>query len=46
MDIFCVKCKRGTSTNGEKIIKINNRSRVTGTCSVCGIRKNRFIKNS
>ena len=46
MDIFCVKCKKVTLTKGEKVVTKDNRSRVTGTCSICGTRKNRFVKKN
>ncbi len=45
MDLYCVKCKKRTSTNDMTTITTsNNRSALTGKCATCGIKKFRFQK--
>jgi len=47
MDIYCVKCKRKTSTlNLVESVTKNNRSILKGTCEICKTKKNQFISNS
>ena len=47
MDIYCLKCKRKTTTlNLIKSIIKNNRSILKGTCEICGTKKNQFISTS
>lgn len=41
MLIYCMKCKRKTATLNEKTV---NKSRVVGTCKICGTKKSQFIK--
>ena len=44
MDLYCVKCKKRTSTNDVTTITTkNNRSALTGRCATCGIKKFKFI---
>jgi hypothetical protein len=47
MDIYCVKCKRKTSTlNLIESVTKNNRSILKGTCEICGTKKNQFTSKS
>ena len=42
---YCVKFKKKTENLDSKILKTkNNRLTVQSKCSVCGIKKSRFIK--
>ena len=44
MDLYCVKCKKRTSTNDMTTVTTkNNRSALTGNCEVCGKKKIRFL---
>ena len=44
MDLYCVKCKKRTSTNVMTTVTTkNNRSALTGICEVCGKKKFRFV---
>lgn len=43
--IYCVKCKKKTSTLHTKLSTTkNNRSVLKGKCGVCGTTKNMFVK--
>jgi hypothetical protein len=43
MLIYCLKCKKKTETlNLNHIISKNNKSVITGNCSICGTKKYRF----
>ena len=45
MKIYCVKCRRDTEDIDPKMIRTkNNRLIMQSKCSVCGIRKSRFVK--
>ena len=45
MNTYCVKCKKDTENFDPKIVKAkNNRLIMQSKCSVCGIKKSRFIK--
>ena len=45
MKTYCVKCKKDTENIDPKIVRTkNNRLVMRSKCSVCGIRKSRFIK--
>ena len=43
--IFCVKCRKDTENIDPKIVRTkNNRLVMQSKCSVCGIKKSRFVK--
>ena len=43
--MYCVRCKKRTDTNNEKITTTkNNRYMKRGICNVCGTNKTQFIK--
>ena len=43
--IYCFKCKRQTLTiNAERVRSKNNRNMIKGICSICGTKKNKFVK--
>ena len=45
MKNYCVKCKKDTENINPKIVKTKtNRLVMQWKCSVCGIKKSRFIK--
>ena len=45
MNTYCVKCRKDTENIGPKILRTkNNRLVMQAKCSVCGIKKSRFIK--
>ena len=45
MNTYCVKCKKDTENVNSKIIRTeNNRLIIQSKCSVCGIKKPRFVK--
>ena len=45
MKTYCVKCKNDTENIDPKILRTkNNRLVMQSKCSVCGIKKSRFIK--
>ena len=45
MKTCCVKCKKDTENIDPKIIRTkNNRLVMQSECSVCGIKKSRFVK--
>ena len=46
MNAYCVKCERDTENIDLKMFRTkNNRLVMLLKCSVCGIKKSRFIKN-
>ena len=45
MLIYCVKCRKDTENIHPKMIRAkNNRLIMESKCSVCGIKKSRFVK--
>ena len=45
MNTYCVKCRKDTKNIDPKIVKTkNNRLVMQSKCSVCEIKKSRFIK--
>ena len=45
MNTYCVKCRKDTGNIDSKIVKTkNNRLIMQSKCSVCEIKKSRFIK--
>ena len=45
MNTYCVKSKKDTENIDPKIVRMkNNRLVIQSKCSVCGIKKSRFIK--
>ena len=45
MNNYCVKCRKDTENIDPKIVRTkNNRLVMESKCSVCGIKKSRFIK--
>ena len=45
MKTYCVKCKKDTENIDPKIVRTkNNRLIMQSKCSVCGIKKSRFVK--
>ena len=45
MKTYCVKCGKDTENIGPKIVRTkNNRLVMQPKCSVCGIKKSRFVK--
>ena len=45
MNTYCIKCKKDTGNIDPKIVKTkNNRLVMQSKCSVCGIKKSRFVK--
>ena len=45
MNIYCVKCRKDTENIDPKIVRTkNNRLVIQSKCSVCGIKKSRFLK--
>ena len=45
MKTYCANCKKGTETIDPKIVRTkNNRLVMLSKCSICGIKKSRFIK--
>ena len=45
MKTYCVKCKKVTENIDPKKVRTkNNRLIMQSTCSICGIKKSRFIK--
>ena len=45
MKTYCVKCKRDTENIGPKMVRTKNNRLVMQTkCSVCGMKKSRFVK--
>ena len=45
MKTYCVKCRKDTENIDPKIVRTNNKRLVMQSkCSVCGIKKSRFVK--
>ena len=45
MNTYCVKCRKDTENIDPKIVRTkNNRLVMQSKCSVCGIKKPRFVK--
>ena len=45
MKIYCVKCRKDTGNIDPKMVRTkNNKLNMQSKCSVCGIRKSRFVK--
>ena len=45
MNTYCVKCRKDTANIDPKIVRTkNNRLVMQSNCSVCGIKKSKFIK--
>ena len=45
MKTYCVKCRKGTENIDPKIVRIkSNRLVMQSKCSICGIKKSRFVK--
>ena len=45
MNTYCIKCRRDTENIDPKMVKTkNNRLIMQSKCSVCGIKKSRFVK--
>ena len=45
MKTYCVKCRKDTENIDPKIVRTkNNRLVMQSKCSVCGIKKSRFLK--
>ena len=45
MNTYCVKCKKDTENIDPKMFRTkNNRLVMQSKCSVCGIKKSRFVK--
>ena len=45
MKTLCVKCRKNTENIDPKMVRTkNNRLIVQSKCSVCGIKKSRFVK--
>ena len=45
MNTYCIKCKKDTENIDPKIVRTkNNRLVMQSKCSICGIKKSRFIK--
>ena len=45
MKVYCVKCRRDTENIDPKMVRTkNNRLIMQSKCSVCGIKKSRFVK--
>ena len=43
MKTYCVKCRKDTENIDPKIEQKNNRLVMQSKCSVCGIKKSRFV---
>ena len=45
MKTYCMKCKKDTENIDPRILRTkNNRSCMQSKCSVCGVKKSKFIK--
>ena len=45
MNTYCVKCRKDTENIDPKMVRIkNNKLVMPSKCSVCGIKKSRFVK--
>ena len=46
MNNNCVKCKKDTENIDQQMVRTkNNKLIMQSKCSVCGIKKSRFVKN-
>ena len=46
MKSYCLKCRKDTENINPKVSKTSNgRTMLLSSCSICGSRKSRFIKN-
>ena len=47
MKTYCVKCRKDTENIDPKMVRTkNNRLIMQSKCSVCGIKKSRFVKKT
>ena len=44
MNTYCVKCKNYTENIDPKMVRTKNKLIMQSKCSVCGIKKSRFVK--
>ena len=44
MKIYCVKCKKDTENIDPKILRTKSDRFMQSKCSVCGVRKSKFIR--
>ena len=45
MKTYCVKCRKDTENIDPKMVKTENNRKITQSkCTVCGIKKSRFVK--
>ena len=45
MKTYCINCRKDTENTDPKIVRTrNNRLVIQSKCSVCGIKKSRFVK--
>jgi len=45
--IYCFKCQLKTVTNNvEQVVTKNHRSMLKGICSICGLKKNKFMSTT
>ena len=44
MNTYCVKCKNDTGNIDPKMVRTKNKLIMQSKCSVCGIKKSRFVK--
>ena len=45
MKTYCIKCRKDTENIGPKIVRTkNNRLIMQSKCSICGIKKSKFVK--
>ena len=45
MKTYCINCRKDTENTDTKIVRTrNNRLVIQSKCSVCGIKKSRFVK--
>ena len=44
MKTYCVKCRKDTENIDPKVVRTKNRLVMQSKCSVCGIKKSRFVK--
>ena len=45
MKTYCVSCRKNTENKDAKVIKTkNSRLQMRSHCSICGIKKSRFVK--
>ena len=44
MNTYCVKCEKDTENIDPKMFRTKNRLIMQSECTVCGIKKSRFVK--